>query len=72
MEDLDILIRISPENYHAMLKLAEERGYEKAQAENARFRDALESISKNSCCHNCKEAGLVAREALSELRKGEE
>ena len=29
MKDLDVLIRISPENYHNMLKQAEERGYEK-------------------------------------------
>jgi hypothetical protein len=36
----------------------------KIQAENARLREVLESISKNSCCHNCREAGLVAREAL--------
>jgi len=29
------------------------------------YRDALESISKNSCCDQCKEAKLVAEAALN-------
>lgn len=29
---------------------------------------ALESISKNTCCDNCQEAKLVAKEALSQFQ----
>jgi len=32
--------------------------------ENIRFRDALETISKNGCCDTCQEAKLVALQAL--------
>ena len=32
--------------------------------ENKRLREALESISKNSCCETCQQAKLVALEAL--------
>jgi len=31
-----------------------------------RLREALESISKNSCCGDCQEAKLVARKALED------
>jgi Flp pilus assembly CpaF family ATPase len=33
-------------------------------AENERLRKALKSIADNTCCGPCREAGLVAREAL--------
>ena len=32
--------------------------------------DCLKSISKNSCCDKCQEAGLWARKTLEELEKG--
>jgi hypothetical protein len=32
--------------------------------EIVRLREALESISKNSCCEQCQEAKIVARKAL--------
>lgn len=35
-----------------------------AEAENARLREALGSIARNSCCDKCQQAALVAREAL--------
>lgn len=28
------------------------------------YKEALEMIAKNSCCHPCREAGLVASKAL--------
>jgi hypothetical protein len=34
------------------------------QQENARLREALESISKNTCCEPCQEAKKVAKKAL--------
>ena len=34
-------------------------------AENEMFREALESIAKNTCCDRCQEAALVARSALN-------
>ena len=34
--------------------------------ENARLREALGSIARNTCCDPCREAALVARAALSE------
>ena len=37
------------------------------EAENARYREALDSIFNNYCCYNFREAGLVAREALKEM-----
>ena len=39
---------------------------EKQDAEIKRLREALQSISNNTCCDNCKEAALVARAALRE------
>lgn len=30
-----------------------------------RYRDALLSISRNTCCGSCQEAALVAKEALN-------
>ena len=33
--------------------------------ENARLREALESISKNSCCDQCQQAKFVALQALA-------
>lgn len=33
--------------------------------ENARLREALESISKNSCCDQCQQAKFVALRALA-------
>lgn len=33
-------------------------------------REALESISKNSCCEPCREAGLWAKSALSKIQAG--
>lgn len=41
----------------------------KLQEENKTMREALESISKNSCCEPCQEAKLVAREALAKLNE---
>ena len=38
---------------------------EKAEAEVARLRAALESIAANTCCDRCQEAALVARDALA-------
>jgi hypothetical protein len=37
---------------------------DQAEAENARLREALESIAKNGCCDHCQEAARVARAAL--------
>ena len=37
-----------------------------AADEIERLRDALQSISNNTCCDNCQEAALVARAALKE------
>lgn len=34
------------------------------EAEVKRLREALESISKNTCCSTCQEAALVAKQAL--------
>jgi hypothetical protein len=36
----------------------------KLKKENARLREALESISKNTCCEPCQEAKIVANKAL--------
>ncbi len=38
---------------------------EETKTENERLRDALKSISTNTCCEGCQEAALVAREALA-------
>jgi hypothetical protein len=35
-----------------------------SRAENARLREALESIEKNGCCDLCQEAAKVARAVL--------
>lgn len=37
-----------------------------AAEEIERLRDVLQSISNNTCCDNCQEAALVARDALKE------
>jgi hypothetical protein len=43
------------------------RVVKKADAsEIERLREALQSISNNTCCDNCQEAALVARAALKE------
>jgi len=39
-------------------------GMDKLKEENARLREALESISKNTCCEPCQEAKKVAINAL--------
>ena len=39
---------------------------EHLSSENARLREALGSIARNTCCDPCREAALVARAALSE------
>jgi len=39
---------------------------EKLEAENKRLREALESISKNTCCDSCQEASKWAKQALEE------
>ena len=36
------------------------------KTEIAQLREALQSISNNTCCDNCQEAALVARAALKE------
>ena len=36
-----------------------------ATATAARYHKALESISRNSCCDKCREAALVAKQALA-------
>ena len=41
-------------------------GFEERRAENARLREALNSIASNKCCDKCQEAALVARAALRE------
>lgn len=38
-------------------------------AERNHYREALISISKNSCCDKCQEAKLVARQALADGEK---
>jgi hypothetical protein len=40
-DDLDVLIRIAPKDYHEVLRQAEETGYQRAQEEIARLRKAL-------------------------------
>ena len=35
------------------------------------LKDALTSISKNTCCDSCQEASLVAKAALSQLKRKE-
>ena len=40
--------------------------YNKLEQENKRLREALESISKNTCCDNCQEAAKWAKEALKD------
>lgn len=35
--------------------------------ENKELREALESISKNTCCDKCQETALVARAALAKV-----
>ena len=37
-----------------------------ARKQIERSREALQSISNNTCCDNCQEAALVARAALKE------
>lgn len=41
-----------------------ERDYERQK--NQKLRDALVSISKNTCCDTCQEAALVAKQALED------
>jgi len=43
--------------------------YEKLEAENNRLREALESISKNTCCDSCQEASKWAKQALEETEE---
>jgi len=38
--------------------------WSEAADEIERLREALQSISNNTCCDNCQEAALVARAAL--------
>jgi len=42
--------------------------YDQLEAENARYREALESISKNTCCDSCQEASKWAKQALEETQ----
>jgi flagellar biosynthesis/type III secretory pathway protein FliH len=56
------------------LKIAFKDGYDfgaktvsaEFAAEMGKLREALQSISNNTCCDNCQEAALVARAALKE------
>lgn len=50
-----------PEYYEAQGFLEASTHYE---AELSRYRSALESIAKNTCCDKCQEAALVAKSAL--------
>ena len=43
---------------------------EAAESREARLREALESIANNSCCTPCREAGMVARQALNAVLHG--
>jgi len=48
-------------------------GLQAGRAESAdadRYRMALESISKNTCCDRCQEAALVAKVALAQRDGG--
>lgn len=42
----------------------------KLKADAARYREALESIAKSTCCRICQEALLVAKAALSDSGGG--
>ena len=42
--------------------------FEAERTVSDRYRNALESISKNMCCDSCREAALVAKEALGEVQ----
>lgn len=52
-------------NFHLQIESA----LAASQARAERFREALESISKNSCCAPCREAGLFAKSALDSAKK---
>ena len=56
--------RLREENYDLTLTFLLSK--EKADDEIERLREALQSISNNTCCDNCQEAALVARAALKE------
>ena len=56
--------RLRKENYDLALTFLLSK--EKADDEIERLREALQSISNNTCCDNCQEAALVARAALKE------
>ena len=43
----------------------------KLQKANAIYREALDSIGKNTCCDECQEARLVANKALSQVKEME-
>lgn len=40
------------------------------RGENERYKAALNSIAKNTCCEKCQEAALVARDALAHGPEG--
>ena len=52
----------------SLTEIYDRKGKENAKLkeENARLREALESISKNACCESCQEAKKVAINALKE------
>lgn len=43
-----------------------EKELEELRVKCEKYREALESISKNTCCEPCQEAKNVAREALKD------
>ena len=64
--DLDFVARIEKRLAESLL-LAKVKELEE---KNKQLTEALESISKNTCCDKCQAAALVARKAL-EHKKGE-
>lgn len=61
-----VLVKSNAPDYYptGKVRVIEHSAYAKLEAENARLREALGSIARNSCCDRCQEAALVAREAL--------
>ena len=64
------------EDYAAAYKIITERvakvrGTFREPTELERFRSALQSIAKNSCCDHCREAALVAQSALKTAQQSE-
>jgi pyruvate-formate lyase len=51
-------------------KALEAKEPEELRQEVERLRDALHSIANSTCCDNCNQAAIVAREALASPKGG--